>query len=124
MYASGRPKRRGGRGPSQVPRSVGWRVLLTRKSRASFKAHHGPQGPVHTRAMLDFGTKVVAGVTPGKADPNRRGAGFRQRFVKAVLRRKANASIIFVLRRTPRTGIEAIEAGSTHCHYHEADPVP
>src|SRR3989442_500359 len=41
-------------------------VLLTRKSRVLVQGITGHQGQFHTRAMIDFGTKVVAGVTPGK----------------------------------------------------------
>jgi len=42
-------------------------VLLTRKARVVVQGITGHQGTFHTRAMLDFGTKVVAGGTPGKA---------------------------------------------------------
>src|SRR3989441_12279880 len=41
-------------------------VLLTKKSRVVVQGITGHQGQFHTRAMLDFGTKVVAGVNPGK----------------------------------------------------------
>jgi len=41
-------------------------VLLTKRARVLVQGITGHQGTFHTRAMLDFGTKVVAGVTPGK----------------------------------------------------------
>src|SRR2546428_12060286 len=46
--------------------------------------------------MRDFGTKVVAGVTPGKAGSKIEGDPVFDRVRDAVLRRKANASILFV----------------------------
>src|SRR3989442_11192056 len=62
--------------------------------------------------MLEFGTKVVAGVTPGKGGATVEGVPVYDSVKEAVLRRKANASIIFVPAPYAKdAAIEAIEAG-------------
>ncbi|TLZ96328.1 MAG: succinate--CoA ligase subunit alpha, partial [Methanobacteriota archaeon] len=65
-------------------------VLLTKKARVVVQGITGHQGQFHTRAMLDFGTKVVAGVTPGKAGIKVEGVPVFDRVRDAVRRRKAN----------------------------------
>ena len=72
----------------------------------------GHQGQFHTHAMLEFGTKVVAGVTPGKGGATVEGVPVYDSVREAVERRKANASIIFVPAPYAKdAAIEAIEAG-------------
>jgi len=62
--------------------------------------------------MRDFGTKVVAGVTPGKAGSKIEGVPVFDRVRDAVLKRKANASILFVPAPYVKdAAVEAIEAG-------------
>ncbi len=86
-------------------------VLLTKKARVLVQGITGHQGTFHTRAMLDFGTKVVAGVTPGKGGTKVEGVPVFDGVREAVLRRKANASIIFVPAPFAKdAAIEAIEA--------------
>jgi len=41
-------------------------VLIGRATRVLVQGITGRDGAFHTRGMLDYGTKVVAGVTPGK----------------------------------------------------------
>ncbi|HKZ23449.1 MAG TPA: succinate--CoA ligase subunit alpha [Thermoplasmata archaeon] len=87
-------------------------VLLTRKARVVVQGITGHQGTFHTRAMLDFGTKVVAGVTPGKAGSKVEGVPVFDGVREAIRRRKANASVIFVPAPYAKdAAIEAIEAG-------------
>ena len=87
-------------------------VLLTKKCRVLVQGITGHQGQFNTRAMLDFGTKVVAGVTPGKGGTKVEGVPVFDSVREAVLRRKANASIIFVPAPQARdAAIEAIETG-------------
>lgn len=86
-------------------------VLLTKKARVLVQGITGHQGTFHTRAMLDFGTKVVAGVTPGKGGTKVESVPVFDGVREAVLRRKANASIIFVPAPFAKdAAIEAIEA--------------
>jgi len=40
--------------------------LIDKNTRAIVQGITGTQGRFHTRLMLDYGTKVVAGVTPGR----------------------------------------------------------
>lgn len=87
-------------------------ILLTKKSRVVVQGITGHQGQFHTRAMLDFGTKVVAGVTPGKGGVKIEGVPVYDGVDEAVQRRKANASIIFVPAPYSKDAvIEAVEAG-------------
>src|SRR5256712_1413836 len=87
-------------------------VLLTKKSRVAVQGITGHQGQFHTRAMLDFGTKVVAGVTPGKGGQKVEGVPVYDGADDAVRRKKANASIIFVpAAYAQHTVIETGEAG-------------
>ncbi|HYT17410.1 MAG TPA: succinate--CoA ligase subunit alpha [Thermoplasmata archaeon] len=87
-------------------------VLLTKKSRVVVQGITGHQGQFHTRAMLDFGTKVVAGVTPGKGGQKVEGVPVYDGADEAVRRKKANASIIFVPAAYAKDAvIEAVEAG-------------
>src|SRR2546425_1840693 len=83
-------------------------VLLTKKSRVLVQGITGHQGQFHTRAMIDFGTKVVAGVTPGKSVTKVEGVPVFDSVREAVHRRRANASIIFV--PAPYAKDAAIEA--------------
>src|SRR2546425_5340987 len=71
-------------------------VLLTKKSRVLVQGITGHQGQFHTRAMIDFGTKVVAGVTPGKSGTKVEGGPVFDSVREAVHGRRANASIIVV----------------------------
>src|SRR5437764_12141289 len=62
--------------------------------------------------MRDFARKVVAGVTPGKAGSKIEGVPVFDRVRDAVLKRKANASILFVPAPYVKdAAVEAIEAG-------------
>src|SRR2546425_3739620 len=62
--------------------------------------------------MIDFGTKVVAGVTPGKGGTKVEGVPVFDSVREAVHRRRATASIIFVPAPYAKdAAIEAIEGG-------------
>lgn len=87
-------------------------VLLTKKSRVVVQGITGHQGQFNTRRMREFGTKVVAGVTPGKGGTKVEGVPVFDRMKDAVLRRKANAAISFVPAPYAKdAAVEAIEAG-------------
>jgi succinyl-CoA synthetase alpha subunit len=87
-------------------------VLLTKRTRLLVQGITGHQGQFHTRAMLDFGTKVVAGVTPGKGGTKVEGVPVFESAEDAVRRTRANASIVFVPAPYAKdAAVEAIEAG-------------
>lgn len=72
----------------------------------------GHQGQFHTRAMLDFGTRVVAGVTPGKGGVAVHGVPVFDAAGDAVAASGANASVLFVpAPYAYDAAVEAIEAG-------------
>jgi succinyl-CoA synthetase alpha subunit len=56
----------------------------------------GNQGSFHTKLMLDYGTKIVAGVTPGKGGMQVHGIPVYDTGEEARKKHQANASIIFV----------------------------
>jgi len=87
-------------------------VLLTKKTRLLVQGITGHQGRFHTRAMLDYGTRVVAGVTPGKGGTKVEGVPVFDGIEEAIARKKADASIVFVPAPQAKDAvIEAIEAG-------------
>jgi succinyl-CoA synthetase alpha subunit len=87
-------------------------IFLTKKARVLVQGITGHQGAFHTRAMRDYGTRVVAGVTPGKAGAKVEGVPVYDDVREAIRRKKANASIIFVPAPYAKdAAIEAIEAG-------------
>ncbi|MEJ5350268.1 MAG: succinate--CoA ligase subunit alpha [Melioribacteraceae bacterium] len=73
-------------------------ILLDKKTRVLVQGITGSEGSFHTRQMIEYGTNVVAGVTPGKG-----GQKFEDTDIpifntvsEAVKATKANASAIFV----------------------------
>lgn len=58
-------------------------ILVNKKSRVLVQGITGSEGTFHTAAMLDYGTKVVAGVTPGKGGTEYTGKG-EAKFKKPV----------------------------------------
>lgn len=71
----------------------------------------GTQGRFHTRLMLDYGTNIVAGVTPGKRGGEVHGVPVYDTVKDAVRRNEANASIIFVpAPYAAEAALEAMEA--------------
>lgn len=75
-------------------------VILDRNTRVMVHGITGHQGTQHTRAMKEFGTRVVAGVTPGKAGSMVEGVPVFNSVADAVRQLPAdsrpNTSIIFV----------------------------
>ncbi|HLB68708.1 MAG TPA: succinate--CoA ligase subunit alpha, partial [Thermoplasmata archaeon] len=71
-------------------------VLLDEKTKLIVQGITGHQGQFNTRAMLDYGTKVVAGVTPGKAGERVHDVPVFDSCFEGVDETGANASIMFV----------------------------
>ena len=71
----------------------------------------GHQGQFHTKAMMEFGTKIVAGVTPGKGGQEVHGVSVYDS-VEEAMEKKPNASIVFVPAPFAKDAvIEALDAG-------------
>jgi len=87
-------------------------LLVGKHTRAIVQGITGNQGSFHTRLMLDYGTKIVAGVTPGKGGTSTQGLPVFDTVVSALEKNDANASIIFVPAPFAKeAGMEAIDAG-------------
>lgn len=56
----------------------------------------GKEGSFHTRQMIDYGTNIVAGVTPGKGGTEHEGVPVFDTVAEAVKQTGANASVIYV----------------------------
>ncbi len=71
-------------------------ILIDKGTRVVVQGITGRDGAFHTRQMLDYGTKVVAGVTPGKAGEAVHGVPVFDSVAEAVAATRANASVIYV----------------------------
>jgi succinyl-CoA synthetase alpha subunit len=71
-------------------------VLIDKNTRVVVQGLTGREGSFHAQQMLEYGTKVVAGVTPGKGGTEHLGVPIFNTVADAVRATKANASIIFV----------------------------
>jgi len=72
----------------------------------------GHQGVFHIGEMLNFGTKVVAGVTPGKEGQDVHGVPIFNNVQTAVDETKANTSLVLVPARFAKDAVfEALDAG-------------
>jgi len=86
--------------------------ILPRDPRVVVQGITGNQGKLHTEAMLKYGTKVVAGTTPGKRGQTVHGVPVYDTVAEAAAEQGANTSIVFVPARfAPAAVLDAISAG-------------
>ena len=71
-------------------------ILVDKKTRLVVQGITGSEGSYHTQQIMDYGTKVVAGVTPGKGGTDFNGVPIYNTVADAVRENKANTSVIFV----------------------------
>jgi len=71
-------------------------ILIGSKTRVLVQGITGNEGRFHTQQMLEYGTQIVAGVTPGKGGQDVEGILVFDTVFEAVAATGANASIIFV----------------------------
>ncbi|MGH9688339.1 MAG: succinate--CoA ligase subunit alpha [Candidatus Acidiferrales bacterium] len=71
-------------------------VLIDKSTRVLVQGLTGREGSFHAQQMLDYGTKVVAGVTPGKGGTKHLGVPVFDTVAEAVRETRANVSVIFV----------------------------
>lgn len=88
-------------------------ILVNKKSKVIVQGITGSEGAFHTAQMIEYGTKIVAGVTPGKG-----GTLFLEKIPifnsvkEAVTKTGANVSVIFVPSSFAADAIlEATDAG-------------
>jgi len=86
-------------------------ILVNSQTRVIVQGMTGSQGLLHTQKMLEYGTKIVAGVTPGKGGITVENVPVFNTVKEAKEKTNANASVIFVPPAFAADSIiEAIEA--------------
>jgi len=71
-------------------------VLVNRNSRVIVQGITGSEGSFHTREMQEYGTTIVAGVTPGKGGQKHLSVPVFNTVQEAVIATDADVSVIFV----------------------------
>ena len=87
-------------------------IYVNKDTRVIVQGITGKQGAFHTEKMLEYGTAIVGGVTPGKAGQRLLGVPVFNTVSDAVKETGANASVIYVPPKFATDSIlEAIDAG-------------
>ncbi len=87
-------------------------IFVNGETRVVVQAITGTEGSFHTRQMLDYGTRIVAGVTPGKAGHLVEGVPVFNTVSDAAAATGADVSIVFVPAAFSADAIiEAADAG-------------
>lgn len=87
-------------------------ILAGKDTRLIVQGITGREGAFHTKAMKDYGTNVVGGVTPGKGGEWADGIPIFDTVREAVEATGANASVIYVPARVAADAVmEAADAG-------------
>ncbi|MEM0013150.1 MAG: succinate--CoA ligase subunit alpha [Saccharolobus sp.] len=85
---------------------------MNKNTRVIVQGITGREGSFHTQQMLKYGTKIVAGVTPGKGGTQVNSVPVYDTVKDAMKEHEADASIIFVPARYAVDAIyEAVDAG-------------
>ena len=87
-------------------------IILNKDTKVIVQGITGKTAMFHTKQMLEYGTKIVAGVTPGKAGQVVEGVPVFNTVQDAVEATGATASVVFVPPRFAADSImEGVEAG-------------
>lgn len=87
-------------------------ILIDQNTRLIVQGITGREGTFHTRQMLEYGVRVVAGVTPSKGGQTVEGVPVFDTVREAVEATGANASVLFVpALHTKSAAMEAIGDG-------------
>jgi len=71
-------------------------ILVDKSTRVVVQGLTGHEGTFHAQQMIDYGTKIVAGVTPGKGGTKHLGVPVFNTVAEAVGETGANAALAFV----------------------------
>jgi succinyl-CoA synthetase alpha subunit len=87
-------------------------ILVNKQTRVLTQGITGATGQFHTKACKEYGTKMVAGVTPGKGGTLFEGIPIFDTVERAVRETGANASVIYVPPRFAADAmLESVDAG-------------
>ncbi len=87
-------------------------ILIDKKTKLIVQGMTGREGEFHTRQMIEYGTNVVAGMTPGRGGEKVLGVPVFDTVAQAVKATGANTSVIYVPARGAADSIlEAANAG-------------
>jgi succinyl-CoA synthetase alpha subunit len=87
-------------------------ILIDKDTRLIIQGLTGREGTFHGQRMIEYGTKVVAGVTPGKGGQKVFGVPVYDTVREAKEATGADATAIFVPAKfTSGAALEAIDAG-------------
>jgi succinyl-CoA synthetase alpha subunit len=87
-------------------------ILVNKETKVIVQGITGSEGAFHTQQMLEYGTQIVAGVTPGKGGTTAQGIPVFNTVYDARRETAANASVIFVPPPFAADAImEAVDAG-------------
>lgn len=86
-------------------------ILVDENTRLIVHGLTGREGSFHTRTMIEYGTKVAAGVVPGKGGQKVNGIPVFDTAKEALRETGGNTSVIFVPKQSARQAVlEALEA--------------
>ena len=71
-------------------------ILVNEETRVVTQGITGSTGQLHTRACREYGTQMVAGVTPGRGGTDFEGIPIFNTVAESVAATGANASVIYV----------------------------
>src|SRR5437773_10173350 len=84
-------------------------ILVDRNTRLVVQGITGKEGTFHTRQMVEYGTNVVAGVTPGKGGTTHEDIPVFNTVADAVSDAGASAAVMYV---RPAFGADAVVAAA------------
>ncbi len=87
-------------------------VLLNKDSRVIVQGFTGSEGTFHSRQMIEYGTKLMGGTTPGKGGQTHLGLPVFNTVREAVKETEADVSVIFV---PPAYAADAIIESANAC---------
>src|SRR3989338_6356712 len=87
-------------------------ILVDQSTKVIVQGITGSHGSFHTRLMIQYGTKIVGGVTPGKGGADFDGIPVFNQMREAIQATGANTSVIYVPARFAKDAIlEAADSG-------------